>query len=100
VTVQYNTQILYNDIVCITHTCVLVCVIFILFRVIPTYSFVDYIRGGCEINLIVAIDFTVRGSRDLRYISIQQYINTISMYHDMILRQANIVILILGRCIC
>ena len=30
-----------------------------LFSVTPTYSFVDYIRGGCEINLIVAIDFTV-----------------------------------------
>jgi len=29
-------------------------------------------------------------SRDLRYISIQQYINTISMYNDMILHQANI----------
>ena len=23
-------------------------------------SFVDYIKGGCELNLIVAIDFTVR----------------------------------------
>ena len=31
-----------------------------LFRTISTYSFMDYIRGGCEINLIVAIDFTVR----------------------------------------
>ena len=28
-------------------------------RITPTSSFVDYIRGGCEINLIVAIDFTV-----------------------------------------
>ena len=29
-------------------------------RAVPTYSFVDYLRGGCEINLVVAIDFTVR----------------------------------------
>ena len=35
-----------------------VCVI--VFRATPSYSFVDYLRGGCEMNLIVAIDFTVR----------------------------------------
>ena len=28
-------------------------------RAIPTFSFVDYIRGGCQISLMVAIDFTV-----------------------------------------
>jgi len=30
------------------------------------------------------------GVKDLQYISIQQYIDTISMYHDTILYQANI----------
>ena len=29
------------------------------YRAIPTFSFVDYIRGGCQISLMVAIDFTV-----------------------------------------
>ena len=28
-------------------------------RASPTHTFVDYIRGGCQINLVVAIDFTV-----------------------------------------
>ena len=32
------------------------------YRAIAKVSFVDYIRGGCELNLIVAIDFTVRSS--------------------------------------
>ena len=27
-------------------------------RATPAHSFVDYIRGGCDINLVVAIDFT------------------------------------------
>ena len=27
--------------------------------VTPVHSFVDYIKGGCQINLLVAIDFTV-----------------------------------------
>jgi len=38
----------------ILNVCVIVC------RATPSYSFVDYLRGGCEINLIVAVDFTVR----------------------------------------
>jgi len=46
---------------------------FILFRAIPTYSIVDYIRGGCEINLIVAIDFTVRDSDTIKYIRVCDY---------------------------
>lgn len=29
------------------------------YRVTPVHSFVDYIKGGCQINLLVAIDFTV-----------------------------------------
>lgn len=29
------------------------------YRVTPVHSFVDYIQGGCQINLLVAIDFTV-----------------------------------------
>ena len=29
-------------------------------RATPIHSFVDYIKGGCQINLLVAIDFTVR----------------------------------------
>ena len=36
------------------------CAILYICRATPSYSFVDYLRGGCEINLIVAIDFTVR----------------------------------------
>ena len=31
----------------------------LVYRAIPTHTFVDYIRGGCQINLVVAIDFTV-----------------------------------------
>lgn len=30
-----------------------------IIRAVPEYSFMDYIKGGCEINLMVAIDFTV-----------------------------------------
>ena len=30
-----------------------------LFRATPIDCFVDYIRGGCQINLMLAIDFTV-----------------------------------------
>jgi len=56
-----------------TYMHVLVCVIFILFRVIPAYSFVDYIKGGCEINLIVAIDFTVRDNDTIKYIRVCDY---------------------------
>ena len=41
------------------YVCLILCAHFVLFSVKPSYSFVDYIRGGCEINLIVAIDFTV-----------------------------------------
>ena len=33
--------------------------IYLLFRATPIDCFVDYIRGGCQINLMVAIDFTV-----------------------------------------
>ena len=32
------------------------------YRAIAKTSFVDYIKGGCELNLIVAIDFTVRST--------------------------------------
>ncbi|XP_065898751.1 copine-9-like [Dysidea avara] len=27
-------------------------------RATPTHTFVDYLRGGCEINLVIAVDFT------------------------------------------
>lgn len=33
-------------------------IIFTDFKLTKVYSFLDYIRGGCEINLITAIDFT------------------------------------------
>ena len=32
------------------------------YRVTPVHSFVDYIKGGCQINLLVAVDFTVSTS--------------------------------------
>ncbi|KAL5473555.1 hypothetical protein EMCRGX_G028048 [Ephydatia muelleri] len=32
--------------------------VFTSVRVTPVYSFVDFIRGGCQISLIVAVDFT------------------------------------------
>lgn len=43
-------------------------------RVIPVHSFVDYIKGGCQINLLVAIDFTASNGKphlptSLHYIS-------------------------------
>ena len=28
-------------------------------RAIPLHTFTDYMRGGCQISLILAIDFTV-----------------------------------------
>ena len=28
------------------------------YQVIPTYSFLDYVMGGCQINFTVGIDFT------------------------------------------
>ena len=28
-------------------------------RTVPVHSFLDYIAGGCEIELMVAVDFTV-----------------------------------------
>ena len=37
------------------------------YRAIAKVSFVDYIKGGCELNLIVAIDFTVRSSDIINY---------------------------------
>lgn len=34
--------------------CVCVC------RAIPEFSFMDFIKGGCQISMQIAIDFTVR----------------------------------------
>jgi len=31
----------------------------VIFRAIPVDTFLDYIKGGCEITLMIAIDFTV-----------------------------------------
>ena len=42
---EVNTTYLYN---------------YLCYRANPIYTFVDYIRGGCQIDLIVAVDFTVR----------------------------------------
>jgi hypothetical protein len=36
------------------------------YRVTPVHSFVDYIKGGCQINLLVAVDFTVSTPYSLR----------------------------------
>ena len=49
------------------YVCLILCAHFVLFSVKPSYSFVDYIRGGCEINLIVAIDFTVSSNIVMLY---------------------------------
>ena len=38
---------------------------FLLFRATPLNTFTDYIRGGCQINLMVAIDFTVSPDHQL-----------------------------------
>jgi len=32
---------------------------FVSVKATPLHSFVDYVKGGCEISLMVAIDFTV-----------------------------------------
>ena len=45
--------------ICIMYVCVLVCAT-PSYRATPTHTFVDYLRGGCEINLVIAVDFTVR----------------------------------------
>ena len=50
---------------CPVYVCIYVCAImteeltYTSFRATPIDGFVDYIRGGCQMNLIVAIDFTV-----------------------------------------
>ena len=31
-----------------------------IFSATPVYSFVDYLRGGCGLSVMVAVDFTVR----------------------------------------
>ena len=41
----------------------------LLFRATPIDCFVDYIRGGCQINLMLAIDFTVS---DIPFITLVQ----------------------------
>ena len=38
--------------------------LFMFNRVTPVHSFMDYVKGGCQISLIVAIDFTVSMSHD------------------------------------
>lgn len=35
-------------------------------RATPLHTFVDYIRGGCEIGLMLAIDFTVSWEQDTK----------------------------------
>ena len=44
---------------CELMTVVLALICPLLFRATPIDCFVDYIRGGCQINLMLAIDFTV-----------------------------------------
>jgi hypothetical protein len=50
---------------------------FLTVQAIPLHTFTDYIRGGCEINLMVAIDFTAsNGKQDhpqsLHYLGAQR----------------------------
>jgi len=45
--------------VVVMDTCVTSCVV-VSCRVVPEHSFMDYVKGGCEIGLLVAVDFTVR----------------------------------------
>jgi len=41
------------------------------------------------VNTLVALSWLIKTS-DLQYISIQQYINTVNKYHDMIMHLVNI----------
>lgn len=34
---------------------------FVISRATPLHSFMDYVKGGCQISLMMAIDFTVSG---------------------------------------
>lgn len=39
---------------------------YMVIRATPLHTFVDYIRGGCEIGLMLAIDFTVSWEQDTK----------------------------------
>ena len=54
---------------CELMTVILALVCPLLFRATPIDCFVDYIRGGCQINLMLAIDFTVS---DIPFITLVQ----------------------------
>jgi hypothetical protein len=50
------------------------------FSVMPRYTFLDYIFGGCEIGVHIAIDFTLsngqpNSSDSLHYLNPQSFIN-------------------------
>jgi len=59
--------------------------------IIPQYSFLDYLYGGCEISLILAIDFTAsnqdpKNPQSLHYTAPNQY----NQYQQAILSVGNI----------
>ncbi len=59
--ITYMIVCVYVCCVCVPCVCAMcVCRVCIcVFRAIPEHSFMDYVKGGCEISLLVAVDFTV-----------------------------------------